>query len=172
MTRLKLTLLILLAALVAGCEKAIIGEDAGGGKEEHENTDSGGKDVIDPDTANIDFLTVAGAQAEELGEVICVRGYVVASCSRSMSNADFKAPFAGSTAIILADEPVDLDDFQYVTDEHLFPVCLTDYKDVRAALNLEDNPRLWNRMIFITGVKARYMSCPGMKKVLGYQIVE
>ena len=69
-------------------------------------------------------------------------------------------------------EPADLGNFQYETDELLFPVCLTDYKDVRAALNLEDNPRLWNKLVFVYGVKASYMSLPGMKKVMRYQIVE
>lgn len=105
-----------------------------------------------------------------MGEVICVRGYIVASCTRSMRNADFTEPFEGSTAIILADEPADLDDFKYLTDEHLFPVCLTEYKDVRAALNLVDNPQLWNRLVYISGVKSRYMSMPGLKKVLQYQV--
>ena len=107
-----------------------------------------------------------------IGEVLCVKGYIVASCTRSMKNADFMEPFDGSPAIILADEPVDLEYFQFESDEHLFPVCLTDYKDVRAALNLEDNPSLWNKQIFIMGVKSRYMSCPGLKKVLQYQVAE
>lgn len=168
-TRIRLIAFALTALLICGCEKAVIENSTAKGETEENGT--GGKDVINPDTTEIEYLSVAEAQAADIGEIICVKGFIVASCTRSMKNADFKTPFEGSTAIILADEAVDLDFFQYTTDENLFPVCLTDYKDIRAALNLEDHPELWNKQIFITGVKARYMSCPGMKKVLSYQIV-
>lgn len=155
-------------AVLCGCEKAVfVTSDT-----TDESQQSTGKDIINKDTTEINYLTVAEAQEATIGEVICVKGYIVASCTRSMKNADFMEPFEGSTAIILADEPVDLEYFQFESDEHLFPVCLTDYKDVRAALNLEDNPSLWNKQIFITGVKSRYMSCPGLKKVLQYQVAE
>ena len=164
---LKALFLPMLLAL-AGCEKYAFEE--GGTADGTQQT--GGAYAISEDTAQIDYLTVAQAQRADIGQAICVRGYIVASTTRSMKNADFMEPFEGSTAIILADEPVDLEYFQYYTDEHLFPVCLTDYKDVRAALNLEDNPSLWNKQIFIMGVKSRYMSCPGLKKVLQYQVAE
>ncbi len=171
MDTLRLAAMILCSVLAVGCEKAIITGEEDGTTQGSGGT-SGNKDVIDADTSNIEYLTVAEAQDATVGEVICVRGYIVASCTRAMSNADFKPPFEGSTAIILADEPVDTVNFQYATDDDLFPVCLTDYKDVRAALNLEDNPELWNKLIFIIGSKARYMSCPGLKKVLYYQVVD
>lgn len=158
---------ILCLSTLTACEKAVFDE---ADRPETEQT-TPEKSVINKDTAQIDYMTVAEAQEAAVGDVICVRGYIVASCTRSMKNADFKEPFEGSTAIILADEPVDLEDFQYITDELLFPVCLTDYKDIRAALNLEENPGLWNRLIFITGVKSRYMNLPGLKKVLQYQFV-
>ncbi len=155
-------------ALLCGCEKAVFEESTS--TEGTPETDN--KYTINEDTAQIDYLSVAEAQAAEIGQVICVKGYIVASCTRSMANADFMAPFDGSTAIILADIPVDLDDFIFVNDDLLFPVCLTDYKDIRAALNLTDNPSLWNRQIFITGVKSSYMRLPGLKKILRYQIIE
>lgn len=168
MTRTMLAAALLALTLLAGCEKYVVE----GETDSAESTGQTAKDVINEDPSQIVYLTVAEAQEVELGEVICVRGYVVASCTRSMGNADFMEPFEGSTAIILADEPVDLDDFQYATDDNLFPVCLTDYKEIRAALNLTDNPRLWNRRIYITGVKSTYMRCPGLKKVLRYQIAD
>ncbi len=152
----------------SGCEKYIAEEE----DSTAQTAPDTGKDIINEDESQIEYLTVAEAQEAEIGTVICVRGYIVASCTRSMGNADFMEPFEGSTAIILADAPVDLDDFQYATDDDLFPVCLTDYADIRAALNLTDNPQLWNREIFITGVKATYMRCPGLKKVMQYQLVD
>lgn len=164
---LKALLLPMLLAL-AGCEKYAFEEGAPADGTQQ----TGGAYAISEDTAQIDYLTVAQAQRADIGQTICVRGYIVASTTRSMKNADFLEPFEGSTAIVLADEPVDFGNFQYETDEILFPVCLTDYKDVRAALNLEDNPHLWNKLVFVYGVKASYMSLPGMKKVMRYQIVE
>lgn len=162
------TIAALCLVLLCGCEKAVFEESAAtDGK-----TATEGKNIINEDTAQIDYLTVAEAQAANIGEVICVKGYIVASCTRSMANADFMEPFDGSTAIILADTPVDLDDFIFFNDDLLFPVCLTDYKDVRAALNLTDNPSLWNRQIFITGVKSSYMRLPGLKKILRYQLAD
>lgn len=168
-TNLKITMMAVAMAcvsLTAACEKDVFDE----GSKPDEEQPRPDKGVINKDTAQIDYMTVAEAQEATVGEVICVRGYIVASCTRSMRNADFTEPFEGSTAIILADEPTDLDDFKYLTDEHLFPVCLTEYKDVRAALNLVDNPQLWNRLVYISGVKSRYMSMPGLKKVLQYQV--
>ena len=166
MTKAILFTVAVCAAILSGCEKYVVEEEAGN----NDNQEIPEKDYPSEDIPETDFLTVAEAQAAETGNVICVRGYIVASCTKSMSNADFMEPFEGSTAIILAEEPVDLEDFQYDTDDNLFPVCLTDYKDVRAALNLEDNPELWNRQIFITGVKSSYLRIPGLKKVMHYQI--
>lgn len=164
-----ISMAIFFVALLTGCEKAVF-EDATTSNDKSEQTNN--KDIINKDTAKINYMTVAEAQEATVGDVICVRGYIVASCTRSMSNADFRPPFEGSTAIILADAKVDLDDFQYATDDDLFPICLTDYKDIRTALNLVDNPGLWNKQVFITGVKSRYMNLPGLKKVLQYQIIK
>ena len=100
-------------AVLCGCEKAVfVTSDT-----TDESQQSTGKDIINKDTTEISYLTVAEAQEATIGEVICVKGYIVASCTRSMKNADFMEPFEGSTAIILADEPVDLEYFQFESDE-------------------------------------------------------
>lgn len=161
---------LLLIVIFFGCEKVTI-EDVKDSSGQQNNGQQTTGSTTNADLTGEDWLTVAEAQEADIDEVICVRGYIVASCVRSMKNADFLEPFEGSTAIILAEEPVDIDYFQYETDDDLFPVCLTDYKDKRAALNLEDNPELWNRRVLILGTKARYMSVPGMKKVLAYQVL-
>lgn len=86
-------------SLTAACEKNVFDE----GSKPDEEQPRPDKGVINKDTAQIDYMTVAEAQEATVGEVICVRGYIVASCTRSMRNADFTEPFEGSTAIILAD---------------------------------------------------------------------
>ena len=52
-------------------------------------------------------LTVAQAIEEEPGKWITVKGYIVAAAESSIKNADYHNPFAGKTAILLADEPSD-----------------------------------------------------------------
>ncbi len=160
-------LIFICSALLAGCEKPITVEGQPTGT-------NGREDKIAPiDTVSTKYMTVAEAQGAPVGETINVKAYIVAATKTSMGNAKFIPPFNGlNTAIVLADEPVDTIHFQYLTNERLFPVCLTDYKDVRSALNLENNPQLWNRLIYISGTKQRYMSCPGMKKVQGWNMGE
>lgn len=167
MKRNLLVLYLLLIVIFAGCEKVTI-EDVRDGSAPQESSGQTPEAELD----GFEWLTITEAQEAELDQTVCVRGYIVASCTRSMNNADFAEPFEGSTAIVLAEEPVDLEDFRYETDDELFPVCLTDYKAVRAALNLEDNPSLWNRRILILGTKARYMGLPGIKKVAAYQLID
>ena len=38
--------------------------------------------------------------------------------------------------------------------------------------NIDAVNAMFNKQIFITGVKSRYMSCPGLKKVLQYQVAD
>jgi hypothetical protein len=163
-----LTVLISISIfLLAGCEKPITAEEQATGTGSRENK------ITPIDTVNTEYMTVAEALDAPVGEAINVKAYIVAATKTSMGNAKFRPPFDGlNTAIVLADEPVDTLFFQYLTNERLFPVCLTDYKDVRLSLNLESNPQLWNRLIYISGTKQRYMSCPGMKKVQGWNVGE
>lgn len=159
-------LLILLSITLSGCENPTI-ED-----ENVKDNDKGNdKNITSSYFDELEPLTIEEAQAAEIGTVICVDGYIVASCTRSIGNVVFCPPFEGSTAVVMAAEPVDPETFMY-TDDDLFPVCLTDYKDVRAAMNLEDNPELWNRHVRIVGVKKSYMGLPGMKMVLGFRLMD
>ena len=103
------------------------------------------------------------------GAFICVKGYVVASTQRSMNNIDFEAPFSGSSAIVLADQKAEVG--TGLNSEILMPVCLTDCsKSIRAALNLVDNPKNHNHLIYIYGVRQTYLSRPGLKEVMDYDI--
>lgn len=160
-------LYLLLFITLSGCENPVV--DDGNGDNGDKNNDN--ENVLYPDINDEEWLTVTEAQNIDIGTVICVEGYIVASCTRSIGNAVFFPPFEGSTAVIMAAEPVDPEGVAPDEDD-LFPVCLTDYKDMREALNLEDNPELWNRHILIMGVKKSYMGLPGMKNVLDFQLLD
>ena len=165
-----LTMCLMIALI--GCKKTIIEESEKESTEESvkDNNEENNDENIDETYS--DFMSIAEAQKAENGEFIWLTGYIVGSCQRSMKNTDFTYPFSGSTAIILADEKVSADSLPEVDDPRLFPVCITDYKHIREELNLEDNPDLWNRRIYIVGVKQRYMSRDGMKMVTDYQVEE
>ena len=77
-----------------------------------------------PDDAKNSALTVADAVNVEPGYWITVKGYIVAAAESSIKNADFRSPFAGKTAILLADEPADGTDEQIFSD--LMPISLSD----------------------------------------------
>jgi hypothetical protein len=153
-------LLLLFHFLLIGCEKEIIDE-------KKEKTTEGTEISIIDDEKQENALTVAQAQLVEDGTPIVIKAYIVASTTRSINNADFEAPFSGSSAIVVADVPDSL-----VQDRNqLFPICLTDRSKARAALNLEDNPDIWNHIVFLSGTKERYMGMDGMKKVNDWNII-
>ena len=117
-----------------------------------------------PDDIKSSALTVAEAIDIEPGYWITVKGYIVAAAESSIKNADYRTPFAGKTAILLADEPSDGTDDQLFND--LMPISLSDAaKGISASFNLQDNPGRWNNFVYIHGIRKQYMSAPGIKEV-------
>ena len=117
-----------------------------------------------PDDIKNSALTVAEAIDVEPGYWITVKGYIVAAAESSIKNADFRAPFAGKTAILLADEPSDGTDEQLFDD--LMPISLADAaKGIGASFNLQENASRWNNFVYIRGIRKQYMSAPGIKEV-------
>ena len=160
-----LTAFTLLFLLVTGCEKSIATDEDGtsGG-----DTPTAG--ISDADKQNA--LTISQAWEVADGTVVCVKGYLVASTQRSIQNAIFSAPFEGTTAIVLAEEPIKGSDYLIDYDD-LFPVCLTDAsKGIRNNFNLVDHPEYWNHMVYIIGTRADYLSMAGLKKVTAIEVGE
>ena len=117
-----------------------------------------------PDDIKNNALTVAEAMNIEPGYWITVKGYIVAAAESSIKNADFRSPFAGKTAILLADEPSDGTDEQVFDD--LMPISLSDAaKGISATFNLQENAKRWNNFVYIHGIRKQYMSAPGIKEV-------
>jgi len=172
----KTTLVALLfAAALAACEKNyyITTTEQTEPTTQTEGSNDGDDDNSGGDNGDSEVLSVAQAQAATDETEICVVGYIVGSCTKSMKNTDFTAPFEGSTAIVLADEPVDTVNAPLSpTDPCLFPVCISTYKDTRASLNLEDNPTLWNQRIMIAGWKKNYLNRAGISQVWGYRLLD
>lgn len=180
-----LTLMALLCLFtLCGCEKTyyitnyVEEKDEAGkedeGKEESGKDDSGkddgdnnedGDDTGGDSPDDVTGLTVKEAMKALDGETVTVKGYIVGACSRAMKNADFEKPFTGRTAIVLRSRPVADGEVLSGEDDDLMPVCINDYKESSTALNLEDNPELWNTRIVITGIRTKYLARPGIKYV-------
>lgn len=117
-----------------------------------------------PDDVKNSALTVADAVNVEPGYWITVKGYIVAAAESSIKNADFRSPFAGKTAILLADEPSEGTDEQFY--DNLLPISLSDAaKGISASFNLQENANRWNNFVYIHGIRKQYMSVPGIKEV-------
>lgn len=149
----------LFAAIVAGCSKEYVDvgtKDSGDDVRKDTTTDGQDSDSIQ------DFITVKAALGKDYGEEVCVRGYIVASCTKNIKNIDYTYPFEGSTAIILADDTIGADS---IVPADIMPVCLTEWSQLRNALNLIDNPGLHNKRVTLNGTILKYMYCKGLRSV-------
>lgn len=161
-----LVLAAMLSLTLTACEKAYPIDD----DKQNNVEDAGGEDTDNNPTDSGKAMTIAEAQDAEPDSYITVRGYIVGSCTRSMKNTDFTEPFVGSTAIILAPTPITSEEeLPSYKNSDLFPICLSN-KTVRAKLNLEDNPELWNEPIIISGKRTKYMTRPGINPIKSYKL--
>lgn len=152
---------LIVCILFVGCEKSIAPESDSG---------SGISLVGISDNAKQTALTIAEAQQQPTGTPICVKGFIVASTTKSMSNATYSSPFAGSTAIVLASRQSNGTSNQFDKEE-LFPICLTDAsKGIKEAYNLESNPQYYNQYVFISGTRDTYLTLSGLKKVKAIEV--
>ncbi|MBS7284992.1 MAG: DUF6359 domain-containing protein [Prevotella sp.] len=148
-----LLLFMLLIPSVTGCEQPVTEEEA-----DNKTTDAGHPSGGANDGWPATYYTVSQAQKYITDERICIYAYIVGSTSATMTNAVTQPPFEGSTAILLADDILDV-----YPKNKLLPVCLTHDKTMRAKLNLEDNPKLWKRRIAIVGLCTTYLNVVGLK---------
>lgn len=152
--------LLLSVTLLSGCEKGL---DASEGNQ-------GASGVGITTEAKQGALTVAEAQEAASGNQVCVKGFIVAATTKSMSNAEFSAPFTGATALVIASKKSDGTSDQFA-EEELFPVSLSDAgKGIKDAYNLASNPQYHNQYVYINGTRETYMYLPGLKKVKAIEI--
>ncbi|GEM_PF-2762201 len=170
------TIIILLSAiLLTNCSK-YEEENINEKESTTEDTYYGWHDSITVVELPVGYLTVAEAAEVPVGDVFCIRGYILGSASRSLYNSIMAPPFESRSSLILADRifkagdtPGEYDPFY---EDDLFPVSLNDHNDYKKALNLVDNPGHWHRLIYIIGIKTRYMGVPGMNNILYYEFGE
>ncbi len=183
---------ILLLAGLGACEKADLTEgedsndkpttsvvddtDTDGDQPDGDNTDTATSNENDSTSNDADHtekvrdgteVTVAQFLRLDGHPMVYVRGYIVGSCQRSLSNADFEPPFEGHTAVLMADSAGE-QNTDYMISVHLKKGAMRD------ALNLEDHPENFGRKLRVWGTKFTYLGLPGFPEgyVEGYEFVE
>ena len=154
------------ALLLVACQTPLVPDDEGGGEP------SGGKTTLDTlvvevDTVEIvhtgtarDEYTVAEAQAiGKTDTAVWVKGYVVGTVKGSMKNGcQFEPPFTVDSNVLLADT--------FPTDWwHCLPVELKSGFMYHYALNLVDNPDVFQQKRRIKGDIIAYYDVPGMRNL-------
>lgn len=97
------------------------------------------------------------------------KGYIVGYIYGTlMSDSHFTAENAQPSNIILAPSPYTID------PDSCIPVSLAKgnqtQNEVRAAINLKDNPKLLHHEVLVKGFIRKYMSVAGIKDVDGYEV--
>ena len=160
--------------LTASCEKPDFTEDEEREEKKEEvnnedNFDAGGGSTSDG------YLSVAEAIQMDDEETVIVKAYIVGATTRTMKYATYSPPFVYGkyelkAAILLGDTPA-TEDMEFYDDEVL-PVCINEYKRYQNDLNLYDHPEYWNKQIIIMGKRKPYYNRPGLKSIMGYEILD
>ncbi len=94
-----------------------------------------------------------------------VKGYIVGACNgTSMSSAQFNSTPGSYSNVLIADSKDCVDYNQCV------PVQLVSQTDLRAAVNLGDNPGNYLKELTITGQLIKYFGVPGVKAPTAYAL--
>lgn len=113
----------------------------------------------------IDPYDLASAIAKQGESSVWIKAYIVGSVpSAALTDAEFVAPFTGASNIIVAASPTETD------PSKCFPIQLKAGTDVRAALNLVDNPANKGKEVLLKGNLTTYFTVAGMKETSEYKI--
>lgn len=160
--------------VLTSCEKAVLPDDEKTNKTEKTDTASTNKtNPADTTTQsgngqngtkpNTEYISVDSAIALPSGTRVEFLGYIVGSCTKSISNANFSVPTDYSQCILMAD------DVNETNPEHLIAVKLTDRTKPRNALNLKEHPDFLHHRVIITAYRVNYLHIAGVEKVDDYQ---
>ena len=161
--------LFVITFLFSACQKIEL-EDNDNERKEDNKTEKPSTDQetpIDGDTLNISTALSLNITSDTL---VILKGYIVGYIKgTSLDKSVFSLPEQqGNTNMLLADRPEENDATQCL------PVALE--KDgalnVRAQLNLFDNPELFHQKIAIYGALTTYFRVRGVKKVYNFEILE
>ena len=156
------------------------GEEPSGGKTQPADSLSGGgsteeegngeeTDIVDGD-GNTDYrkkiYTVDEFLRTPLGRrSVRVKGYIVGACSKSISQAEWSAPFTWTQAILLADRKGERDAGKVMS------VKLKSER-MRQIFNLVEHPENQGRKLWVYGEKQTYLGISGISDVNGYDWAE
>lgn len=133
------------------------------------NDDDGQSGQTDEDTDihKTKIYTVDEFQNLSYWGQVWVQGYIVGSCRRNISNANFTKPFNDDTALLLADSQNETD-----TDKVIAVGIGSKGSKKRNELNLNSNPDNKNKQLKVYGIKNMYLNTLGMKDIDSYELID
>lgn len=191
LTKCRILLITLAAAFLAGsCEKPVFDDEDTAKKENKKDTaskgdkdknkdksDNGGWANDEKDDENDgewsnggewqdgDTVNVATFKARDFDEAIWVKGYIVGCASTTGGyKYCFAQPFESMTSILIADNKKEND------KKNVVAIQLKSGSDIRADLNLAENPGNYRRTVAVYGYKTTYLRIDGMKEILDYEL--
>lgn len=188
LTKCRTLLITLIAAFLTGsCEKPVFNDEDTAKKENKKDTackgdkdnnkgksDNGGwaNDEKDDEEWNNgeewqdgDTVNVATFKARDFDEAVWVKGYIV-GCATTTGGYkySFTQPFESMTSILIADSKKE------DNKKNVVAIQLKSGSDIRADLNLVENPENYRRTVAVYGYKTTYLRIDGMKEILDYEL--
>ncbi len=134
-------------------------DDSDKNTEEGDIVDGNDPDKGDSEIGTGDVISVTDFINKSLSGGVWVEGYIVGSCTRNISNADFTAPFSGASALLLADDP------EETNTANVIAIELKSGSNIRKTANLEDHPENKGKRLKVFGYRENYLGIIGIKNI-------
>ena len=134
-------------------------DDSDKNTEEGDIVDGNDPDKGDSEIGTGDVISVTDFINKSLSGGVWVEEYIVGSCTRNISNADFTAPFSGASALLLADDP------EETNTDNVIAIELKSGSNIRKAANLEDHPENKGKRLKVFGYRENYLGIIGIKNI-------
>lgn len=119
------------------------------------------------DTTSSDDVYMIGQAPAFVGKEVMLVGYIVGCVEgTSLSKARFVAPFSFESNLLLADTPTER------SAEACLPIALPANTNVRAELNLKNNPTLIGRRVIVLGKVEAYFQRAGIRMLRAYELLD
>lgn len=180
-----LAALLAMTLIAASCEKPVFDDEGSSKKEDQKETsakndqtvnkgkgDNGGwandekdEDMDGEEWQDGDTVNVATFKSRDFDEAVWVKGYIV-GCATTTGGYkySFTQPFESMTSILIADSKKE------DNKKNVVAIQLKSGSDIRADLNLVENPENYRRAVAVYGYKTTYLRIDGMKEILDYEL--
>lgn len=127
--------------------------------QEETDINNGNEEKGDGEIGTGDIVSVNDFINKSIKGGVYVKGYIVGSCHDNIKYADFKAPFTGASALLLADDP------EETSIDKVIAIQLKSGSSFRKVVNLKDHPENKGKQLKVFGYRSTYLGIIGMKDI-------